>query len=426
MSTEIEQFDSVQGKHLMHSWSIQDGYKPIPVSNVEGCWIHTTDGRKIFDLRSAHECINLGFKHPKVLEAMRKQMESVIYVTDDFATHPTAAHQNAAKIQNKSDSPHFYPNAYKIISRYRSYHGATSGAMSVSGDPRRWFQEPYVVPGMVFAPEAFCFRCPINHNYPECNLACADYVEHMIEMEGGGEKVAAVIVETVVGSNGIIPPPDEYLPRLREICDKWDVLLILDETMSGMGRTGKLFAFEHYDVAPDIIVLGKALGVYCPLSATIFNQKVAKTFENNIFGHGQSFAGHALACSAGLASLEVLLDDGLLNHSQQMGVYLEEKLLPLASRHPSIGDIRGLGMFWTIELVKDPESKEPLRQVNEKYAPTIVSEIARILLEKHDIYIPTEKYGIWIVPPLVVSQEEVDFIVDAIDQSLIIADEFIK
>lgn len=465
MSSDLEHFDSVQGKHLMHSWSIQDGYKPIPVSNVEGCWIHTTDGRKIFDLRSAHECINLGFKHPKVLEAMRKQMESVIYVTDDFATPPTAAlaqrlseltpgspekrvwfgqsgaaaieaaikgarfykyNQNATKIQYKSDSPHFYPNAYKIISRYRSYHGATSGAMSVSGDPRRWFQEPYVVPGMIFAPEAFCFRCPLNHTYPECNLACADYVEHMIEMEGGGEKVAAVIVETVVGSNGIIPPPRDYLPRLREICDKWDVLLIIDETMSGMGRTGKLFAFEHYDVTPDIIVLGKALGVYCPLSAAIFSQKVAQSFEDNVFGHGQSFAGHALACSAGLASLEVLLDDGLLNQSHQMGTYLEEKLMPLASRHPTIGDIRGLGLFWTIELVKDPESKEPLRQVNEKYAPTIVSEIARILLEEHDIYIPTEKYGIWIVPPLVVSQEEVDFIVDAIDQSLIIADEFIK
>jgi taurine--2-oxoglutarate transaminase len=196
--------------------------------------------------------------------------------------------------------------------------------------------------------------------------------------------------------------------------------------MSGMGRTGKLFAFEHYDVAPDIIVLGKALGVYCPLSATIFNQKIAQTYENNIFGHGQSFAGHALACAAGLASLEVLLDDGLLNHSRQMGVYLEEKLLPLATRHPSIGDIRGLGMFWTIELVKDPESKEPLRQVNEKYAPTIVSEIAKILLEKHDIYIPTEKFGIWIVPPLVASKEEVDFIVDAIDQSLFIADEYIE
>lgn len=465
MELDSENIASIQGKYLMQSWSTQRGYNPIPVRDVEGCWIHTLDGRKIFDLRSAHECINLGFKHPKVLDAMRKQMETVLYVTDDFATHPTAVlakrlseitpgspekrvwfgqsgaaaieaaikgarfykyNQNTKKIQNKKDAPHFYPGAYKIISRYRSYHGATSGAMSISGDPRRWFQEPYMIPGAIFAPEAFCFRCPLNHHYPECNIACADYVEHMLEMEGGGDKVAGVIVETVVGSNGIIPPPQEYLPRLREICDKWDVLLIVDETMSGMGRTGKLFAFEHYDVTPDIIVLGKALGVYCPLSAAIFSQKVAQSFEDNIFGHGQSFAGHALACAAGLTTLELLLEDGLLEQSRQMGTYLETKLAPLADRHPSIGDIRGLGLFWTIELVKDAESKEPLRQVNEKYASTVVSDLARVLLEEHDVYIPADKYGIWIVPPLVVSREEIDYIVEAIDKSLFIADDFIK
>ncbi|MCK4977044.1 MAG: aspartate aminotransferase family protein [Anaerolineales bacterium] len=465
MESKLENLHHIQAKYLMQSWGIQGKYDPIPVRYAEGCWIHTLDGRKIFDLRSAHECINLGFRHPKVIEAMRNQLESVIYVTDDFATPPTALlAQKLAEITPGSPdkriwfgqsgaaaieaaikgarfykyiqrtkkapvgrrSPHLYPNSYKIISRYRSYHGATSGAMSVSGDPRRWLQEPYVMPGAIFAPEALCYRCPLNHSYPECNIACADYIDHMIEMEGGGDKVAAVIVEPVVGSNGIIPPPPEYLPRLREICNKWDVLLVVDETMSGMGRTGRMFAFEHYNIIPDIIVLGKALGVYCPLSATIFSQKVAEAFEDNIFGHGQSFSGHALACAAGLASLEVLLEDGLLEHSREMGAYLESRLAPLAGKHPSIGDIRGLGLFWTIELVKDAVSKEPLRRVNEKYSPTVVSELARVLLEEHDVYIPADKYGIWIVPPLVVSQEEVDYIVDAIDQCLFIADEFIK
>jgi taurine--2-oxoglutarate transaminase len=465
MESELEKFGSVQGKYLMQSWGIQEKYDPIPVRFTEGCWIHTTDGRKIFDLRSAHECINLGFRYPKILEAMRRQLESVIYVTDDFATRPTAAlaqrlaeitpgapgkrvwfgqsgaaaveaaikgarfykyNQSAKKSSNDDGSPHLYPGSYKIISRYRSYHGATSGAMSVSGDPRRWLQEPYVIPGAIFAPEAFCYRCPLKHTYPDCDIACADYIDHIIEMEGGGEKVAAVIVEPVVGSNGIIPPPQEYLPRLREVCDKWAVLLIVDETMSGMGRTGKMFAFEHYDIIPDVIVLGKALGVYCPLSATIFSQQVANAFDENIFGHGQSYSGHALACAAGLASLDVLTEDGILEHCLEMGAYIESKLAPLPGKHPSIGDIRGLGLFWTIELVKDATSKEPLRQVNEKFSPTIVSEIARVLLEKYDVYIPADKYGVWIVPPLVVSKEEIDYLVEAIDQSLEIADNVVR
>ena len=465
MDFPMDNISAIQAKHLMQCWGIQGKYNPISVKDTEGCWIHTDDGRKIFDLRSAHECINLGFRHPKVIQAMREQLERVIYVTDDFATQPTAAlaqklaeltpgppgkkvwfgqsgagaveaaikgarfyqyNQRRGHDHLDGSSPHLYPHAYKVISRYRSYHGATSGAVSVGGDPRRWLQEPHVVPGALFAPEAFCYRCPLNHTYPECELACADYIDHMIEMEGGSDKVAAVIIETMVGSNGIIPPPQGYLPRLREICDKWDVLLILDETMTGMGRTGKLFAFEHFEVIPDIIVLGKALGVYCPLSAAIFSQKVAEAFEVNIFGHGQSYSGHALACAAGLAGLEVLLDDGLLENCQTMGSYLASRLKPLSDKHPSIGDIRGLGLFWTIELVKDTRSKAPLRRVDEKYAPTVVSELARYLLEERNIYVPSDKYGLWIVPPLVVTEDEIDFLVEAIDKSLDIADRAIK
>lgn len=465
MTRHDENFSEVQKKYLMQCWSAQGVYAPIPIQRTEGCWIYTTDGRKIFDLRSAHECINLGFRHPKVLEAMRRQMESVIYVTDDFATEPTAelartlaeitpgdkqkrvwfGVSGAGAIEaaikgarfykynqrimgaNPQEQPGLmYPYPYKIISRYRSYHGATTGAMSISGDPRRWFQEPFVMPGVIFAPDAYCFRCPLNQTFPECNLACAEYIDQMIEMEGGPEKVAAVIVEPVVGSNGIIPPPDGYLPKLRAICDRWDVLLIVDETMTGLGRTGKMFAFEHYDIVPDIIVLGKALGVYSPLSATIFSRKVAEVFDDNLFGHGQSYSGHALSCAAGLASIEVLLNDGLLEQAREKGDYLGKKLLPLADRHISIGDIRGLGLFWTIELVVDAVTKEPVRKVNEKYTPTVVSTIARFLLEEKNIYIPADKFGLWIVPPLIVSEQEIDFLVEAIDEALFIADREVK
>ncbi len=465
MIQNTEDFHGLQKKYLMQCWSTQGSYDPIPVKSADGCWIYTTDGRKIFDLRSAHECINLGFRHPKVLDAMRKQMESVIYVTDDFATEPTAklartlaeitpgdagkriwfGQSGASAIEAaikgarfyaynrrvKGDVPQtqsssLYPYPYKIISRYRSYHGATTGAMSISGDPRRWLQEPFVMPGVSFAPDAYCYRCPLKQTYPECNIACADYIDEMIEMEGGADKVAAVIVEPVVGSNGIIPPPQEYLPKLRAICDKRDVLLIADETMTGLGRTGRMFAFEHYDIAPDIIVLGKALGVYSPLSATIFSQKVAEVFEENLFGHGQSFSGHALSCAAGLASIEVLLNDGLLEHIREKGDYLGGKLLALADQHVSVGNVRGLGLFWTIELVRDYATKEPVRRVGEKYTPTVVSKIARFLLEEKNVYIPADKFGIWIVPPLIVSEQEIDFLIQAIDEALFIADREVK
>jgi taurine--2-oxoglutarate transaminase len=240
----------------------------------------------------------------------------------------------------------------------------------------------------------------------------------MIELEGGSHKVAAVIIEPIVGSNGIIPPPPEYLPRLREICNKWDILLIADETMTGFGRTGKMFAIEHYGVIPDILVLGKALGVYCPITAVIFSHKIAKTFEENLFGHGQSYSGHALACAAALASINVLQEDGLVVHARKMGEYLGSRLTALKEVYPSIGDVRGLGLFWTIELVKDRVTKEPLRRATEKYAHTTVSKIADYLLREKSIYIPADKFGIWIVPPLIVTREEIDFLVEAIDDAL--------
>ena len=347
------EFAHIQGQYGKHCWGTQRNYSPIPVEKAEGCWLYTSDGRKIFDLRSAHECINLGFRHPKVLQALKKQMEKVVYVSDDFATEPSALLAKTLSEMSPGDSnkrvwfaqsgaaavkvaikgakfykyykmmkngeanlaPHLqYPLPFKIISRYRSWHGSTTGAASVSGDPKRWFIEPFVMPGVKHASDAYCYRCSLGKTYPGCDIDCVEYIDQMIELEGSGHKVTAVIVEPVVGSNGIIPPPPEYFPRLREICDKWDVVLIVDETATGMGRTGKMFAIEHYDTIPDIIVMGKALGVYCLIAATIFTSKIAEAFDDNIFGHGQSFSAHALASAGALASINVINEDKILDH----------------------------------------------------------------------------------------------------------------
>jgi taurine--2-oxoglutarate transaminase len=458
-------YADIQARHMLQCWAAQDGYAPIAVAKTEGCWIYTEDGRKIFDLRSAHECINLGFRHPKILEAMRQQMEQVVYVTDDYATEPTAllaqklAHLTPGSPEKKvwfsqsgataveaaikaarmyqynrmqqegterMDAFRQYPYPYKIISRYRSWHGSTAMASSASGDPRRWFQEPFNVPGFVYGPDAYCYRCPFGLQYPSCNLACARYLEQMVEMEGGSSKVAAILVEPVVGSNGIIPPPADYFSSLRKICDEQDILLIVDETMTGMGRTGKFLAIEHYGIEPDMIIMGKALGMYSPLAATILSEKVAASFDDHIFGVGQSFSGHALSCAAALAGLKVLEDEKILQQVVEKGHYLGKKLQTLADKHPSVGDVRGMGLFYTLEVVKNRETKEPLRKVGEKYKPTVISRIARFLLDEKNIYIPSDKFGIWVVPPLIVSYEEMDMIADALDEALLLADEEVE
>ncbi len=456
-----QDFASIQGRHLMQCWSMQGDYAPIPVARTEGCWMHTTDGRRIFDLRSAHETINLGFCHPRVLQAMRQQMEKVVYVTDDFATEPTArlaqtlaeitpgtsgkrvcfAQSGAGAVEAAIKAARFYkyrrtldhgrenlapamhyPYPYKVISRYRSWHGSTAGALAAGGDPRRWFVGPLAPPGFKHAPDAYCYRCPFGKAYPNCDLDCVAFIDQMIELEGGTNQVAAVIVETVVGSNGIIPPPPEYFPRLRQICDKHDVALIVDETMTGLGRTGKMFAVEHHGIEPDIMVLGKALGVYCPLGAAIFSEKIARTFDDMVFAHGQSFSGHALGCAAAMASLEIVQEDGFLEGVETKGRYLSQGLESLREKHPCVGDIRGLGLFWTMELVRNRDRKEAFRKQTEKYATTVITEIAAFLLEEKSIYMPGDKFGLWIVPPLIVTKDEIDFLTTAFDEALYIAD----
>lgn len=456
---EATDIGRLQGRHVMHCWSAQRNYAPIAVERTEGCWIVTPEGRRIFDLRSAHECINIGFNHPRVLDAMRRQMEKTVYVTDDFATQPTArlaerlaslspgspdkkvffSQSGAAAVEaavkgarmaqynrlfldddGRADAPRQYPFPYKIISRYKSWHGATAGATSVSGDPRRWFQEPLTDPGVVFAPEANAGK-PLFGGGTGAIDRHLDYLDYLIEHEGGRGRVAAMIVEPIVGSNGIIPAPEGYLQGVRDLCNRWGIFMIVDETMTGMGRTGRLFAIEHHGVVPDVLIMGKALGAYCPIAATIFAEPVARQFNDHIFGHGQSFSGHALASAAALASLDVITADGFLEAVRRKGTYLGARLQEIGQRHNCVKAVRGVGLFWTVELAGNREPTIPLRRFTEKYTEGIMQRISRYLLEEKDIYIPGDKFGIWVVPPLVVTDDEIDWLVAAIDEALALA-----
>lgn len=445
-------------KHVLQCWSSGLGFNPVEISHTEGCYIYTKDGKKIFDLRSAHECANIGFNHPMVIQAMIQQMNHSVYVTDDFIADSTAklaqklsdltpgsdqkkvwfGQSGAASVEaalkaarfykyrqvfhenRESFDPTTYPYPYKIVSRYRSWHGSTTGALSASGDPRRWFAEPMVQPGYIFGPEVYPYRSLFDND--EDGLKSASYLRHMVEMEGGREYVAAVLVEPVVGSNGIIPAPKPYMKAIRQLCDDFDLIMIVDETMTGMGRTGRFLAIEHYDVIPDIVVMGKALGMYSPISAAIMNEKVWKTFDHAPFGHGQSYTGHALGSAAALASIQVIEDENLLNHTVEMGEYLEGKLLALKVKHPSVGEIRGLGLMYTMELVLNQERRTPVRKVNQKYHPNPVKDFAEYMLREKNIYLPSDKFGIWITPPLIVSKEEIDMLIEAFDDGLYITD----
>lgn len=447
-------------QHILQCWSKQKDYWPIEVEKAEGCWIYTKDGRKIFDLRSAHECVNLGFNHPEILRAITDQMAKVSYVTDDFATDITAqlaqkiislcpgsdhkkvwfgqsgaaAVEAALKVarmvsygrvmsadskkpvspKEKENSP-YYPYPYKIISRYRSWHGSTMGALSVSGDPRRWFSEPIVMPGIVHAPETYSYQSVFDMD-PD-GLKAADYLLHMIEMEGGSDFVAAVLLEAVVGSNGIIPTPKAYMKKVAQYCKEKNILLIIDETMTGMGRTGSFLAIEEYDIEPDILIMGKALGAYIPNSCIVVSEEIAPFFDDHVFGHGQSYSGHALAAAASLASIKVLEND-ILPELESKSDYLKLGLEKLSSKFRHVGELRGKGMMWTMELVKDPVTRTNFRAFNQKYQETPIKELSRFLLEECNVYTPTDKFGLWIVPPLVVSFEEIDWLLNQLDKGL--------
>ncbi len=438
---------------MLQCWARQQNYEPIEVSYTEGCWIHTTDGRRIFDLRSAHECINLGFRHPKVLRAMQEQMESVVYVTDDFASRSTAklarrlaeispgssnkkvffCQSGAAAVEaaihgarlsrytqmitDRSvdpDAPELYPYPYKIISRYRSWHGATNAAASASGDPRRWFTEPLTAPGFIFAPDAGGPHSPFDYQSVDKNIA---YLDYMIEQEGGSNAVVGILVEPIVGSNGIMLPPPDYFEKLQKLCSKWNLLLIADETMTGMGRTGKMFACEHYGIEPDVLIMGKALGAHCPMAAVIFAENVAQSFDENHFGHGQSYSGHALASAAALASIDALYEEQLIEKAESMGFWIKNRLEEIAEKHAIVSHIQGIGLFWTVHIAGE-DASTPVRRATEKYQANLVASISDYLLEHHSIYTPSDKFGIWIVPPLVVSEEEMIWILDCVDDAL--------
>ena len=427
------------------TWQFQKAWMPLHVVDAEGCFFTDSHGKRYFDLSSQLMCVNLGHKNAAVIAAIEQQARSLAYIapghTTDarvqlsvllldvlprgltkffFTTSGTDANEAAFKIAR------MYTGRSKIVSRYRSYHGATTGSIAATGDPRRWAMEPGGKgPNVVFAPEVNCYCCPIKHSYPGCGIACAEYLEHIIENEGD---VAAVLVEPVVGTNGILVPPPEYLPRLRKICDDHGVLLIADEVMSGWGRTGKWFAVDHWNVVPDILATAKGItSAYVPLGLCATSGKIAEYFEDHFFSHGHTYEAHPMTLAPAVATIHEMQRLNLVERAREMGVYLGEKLTALKDRHPSIGDVRGLGLFWAVELVKNRQTKEPFNTKADKVLgkPLMVGRIAGEMM-KNGVAVQAWLSHFIIAPPLIVEKSEIDFGVAVLDQALHLADEQVE
>src|SRR5204863_1276046 len=310
---------------------------------------------------------------------------------------------------------------HKVIVRYRSYHGATGGAISLTGDPRRWPAEPGL-PGIVRMFDPYTYRCPAGHPDPCPVCTGAPHLEEILQYEGA-HTVAAVLLETVTGTNGIIVPPDGYLQSIREVCNRHGILLICDEVMAGFGRTGKWFGVDNWDVVPDIITVAKGINSgYVPLGAMIIREPIAEWIRPRFLAGGLTYSGHPLACASGVASIEAFREEGVVENAAAMGDAFREDLGGLAERHPSIGEVRGLGCFWGIELVRNRETREPLVPFNGSgEAAMPMTRLAKRALDR-GLYLMTHWNVIMVVPPLTITREELDEGVAILDDALAIAD----
>jgi taurine--2-oxoglutarate transaminase len=427
------------------TWRFQKGWKPLHIADAEGCWFTDGAGKRYLDFSSQLMCVNLGHKNPRVIESIAEQARELAYAAPGYATAARArlslkllevlpaglnkfffatggaeANEAAFKIAR------MFTGKNKIISRYRSYHGSTTAAIAATGDPRRWAMEHGGKgSGFVFAPETNCFNCPIKHTYPGCNIACADYIEHMIRNESD---VAALIVEPVVGTNGILVPPPEYFPRIREICDRNGVLLIGDEVMTGWGRTGKWFAEQHWGVTPDILVTAKGItSAYVPLGLCATTTKIADYFEDHYFSHGHTYEAHPMTLGPAVATIEEMQRLKLVERAAELEPYVRQKLEALKARHPSVADVRGLGLFFAVDLVKNRATKQPFNTMRDKVEgkPLLVDQIAAKMMAQ-GVSIQAWLSHFVIAPPLIVTKEELDLGIAALDEHLAIADALVE
>ncbi len=428
-------------EYTFFSWSVQSQVNPIPVERAEGIFFWDMDGKRYYDFSSQLMNTNIGHQHPKVVGAIQEQAAKLCFVHPGnttevrarlgqklaevtpgnlkktfFALGGAEANENAIKLAR------FYTGRHKILARYRSYHGATHGSIALTGDYRRLAVEP-AMPGVVHFLDPFCYRCPFGQKKETCHRECIAHLEEVIHYEGP-DRIAAIIMEGVVGSNGLIVPPEDYWPRVREICDKYGILLISDEVMSGWGRTGKWFAVDNWGVVPDMITTAKGItSGYIPLGAVVVSEPIARFFDDKYLYAGLTYNGHALALAAALATIEVYQEDHLIENAATVGKYLGERLEDIKARHASVGDVRYIGLFSAIEVVVNRETKEP-------FDPPVMAEVGKVLKENglFTFIMAKKDMGtiVFVVPPLCITREQLDEGLALVEKGLEVTDRLVK
>lgn len=426
------------------TWRKQNGWNPITVIDAEGSYFTDSSGKNYLDLSAQLMCSNLGHKNRNVVNAIKEQAEKLAYAAPGFntearseisrklrevlpdnltrfffSTSGTEANEAAVKMIRM-----FYQheNRTKIMSMYNSYHGSTSSSIKLTGDFRRSAVDGFhSSDGFIKLPPPYCYRCPFGLKYSDCNVECAEYIDYTIKNEGN---VGGLFLEPVTGTNGVVIPPKEYLPRVREITRDNNVFLVADEVMSGWGRTGEWFAINHWGVKPDIMTTAKGLtGAYLPLALTATSTEIFEYFDQNYFAHGHTYEAHPLTLAAGQAAIGEYHRLNLIQKARDLGKVMKNRLEEMKESHISIGDVRSIGLFGAVELVKNRNTKEPFGDYRTKMAgkPQMVDRIAKSAMEK-GVYVNAWISHFVIAPPLTISEEELMSGLDVLDECISIAD----
>jgi taurine--2-oxoglutarate transaminase len=434
-------------EHNFWTWSAQARVSPIPVKRAKGVYFWDVNDKRYLDFNSMTMCVNIGHGDERVIEAIVRQARELPYAGPGMATRPRAqlgkllaeicpqgltkylytlggadANENAIKLARA------YTGRFKILARYRSYHGATYGAIAATGDPRRLMWEPSVMPGVVHFLDPYRYRSTFHRTNPDLaeNEFTLDYLNHLeeiIQFEGP-ETIAGILLESVTGTNGILIPPTGYLQGVRKICDRHGILLICDEVMSGFGRTGKWFAVNHWNLTPDIMTMAKGLtSGYAPLGCVAMKPEIAATFNDKVFEGGQTYNGHPISLAAAIATIEVMKEDRLVERAAQTGQVLADMLAELNDRHPSIGEVRSIGLFGVIELVRNRMTKEPMAPYGGN-SPEIAALKKKLLDD--GLFLYTHWHTVLIIPPLIITPEELAEGFTIIDRALEITDKAVQ
>jgi taurine---2-oxoglutarate transaminase len=432
-----EQIVELCRKHTLFEWSVQSAVDPIPVARAKGIYFWTPEGKRFIDFNSQLMCVNIGHGDERVIGAIRQQAETLAYANPFMATEARARlSQKLAEITPGDIDAFFFTNGgaeanenairiarlftgrHKIGARYRSYHGGTAGSLTLTGDPRRWPAEPGL-PGVFRIPD---FYHGIQKGFDTTEDVLAR-TEEIFELEGP-KTIAAIIVEPVVGTNGILIPPDGYMQGLRQLCDKHGILLIADEVMAGFGRTGEWFAIDHWKVVPDLICMAKGLtSAYVQLGAVGMRRQIADHFQNNVFNGGLTYNSHPLACAAAVATISVYEEDKLIENAQQMGTVMRGLMEDLQNRHPSVGATRNIGLFGLVELVRNRETREPMAGFNST-SPEM--QALGKFFRQEGLYTLVRWNTFFTNPPLCITEGELREAFAIIDRGLEITDQAVK